>query len=78
MTLNLKFSGISTTLSREEMKQIKGGVVPPPTSFCSSGIACHGTGTCFSYYEGEEETAEEHCCCSVDENGSGGEDVCGI
>lgn len=74
MGLNLKFSGINSMLSRDEMKQIKGGIVPPPHSFCSSGIACHGTGTSFSYYEGEDE----HCCCSVDEGSNGGEDVCGI
>jgi len=75
MGLNLKFSGISSTLNREEMKQIKGGYMPPPgSSFCSSGIPCHGTGTCFSYYVGQNE----HCCCSVDEGSNGGEDVCSI
>lgn len=74
MGLNLKFSGINSMLSRDEMKEIKGGYAPPGGSFCSSGIPCHGTGTCFSYYVGQTE----HCCCSVDQGSNGGAAACSI
>ncbi len=74
MGINLKFSGINSMLSCDEMKDIKGGYMPPGGSFCSSGISCNGTGACFSYYVGQTE----HCCCSVDVPGTDSEDICGI
>ena len=57
-----KFQG--DVLSKSEMKNIKGGNVPPPTPCVSDGYVCYTSGEiqykCHAEWEGEEVV---ECCC---------------
>ncbi len=71
MKKQFNFKNIQGMLSRDEMKQIRGG---SGSSFCSTGITCNGSGRCFSYHSG----GTEHCCCTVDKQGVNSQDICSV
>ena len=67
---NLKFQELSISdanvLSRQQMKKITGGFIPP-SPCVSDGLECYSVGstvyTCFTEWEGDEVKS---CCCGHD------------